>query len=397
MATLAEALHQFEAAEANLGKLERLLARMDKRIPKGIAFELDAEYERDQMAYSRLLSALPAIGGAKPTEVPRDLQDIAQNRLDAQEIGEPEAWVTTENWIEEPARQLREYRFRFDNKRRELVRYRISELTTDCARFLAALDSHYDPATDPQHSLHDDDNEEWLQFQASVEEIGALLGSLPKPPRWSDLQRHIHFGQYHDLRDIIGIDWPEVSAGLSTALYHEDEPIPVDAEDLDTLVKGEPSGPVATALNWNRLSPEMFERLIFALVSLETSYENPEWLMHTSAADRGRDVSVARIMQDPLSGTTRSRVIIQCKHRPKHGINIGELSTLREQVSLWNSPRVDVLVVATTGRFTADAVEWVERNNASDTSLKIEMWPDSHLERLLASRPGLIAEFRLRG
>lgn len=37
-----------------------------------------------------------------------------------------------------------------------------------------------------------------------------------------------------------------------------------------------------------------------------------------------------------------------------------------------------------------------ERHNQSDTGLRFEMWPESHLERLLAMRPDLIDEFGLR-
>ena len=65
-------------------------------------------------------------------------------------------------------------------------------------------------------------------------------------------------------------------------------------------------------------------------------------------------------------------------------------------MSLWGEPRVDVLIIATSGRFTADAVQWTEEYNASDRALRIELWPESHFERLLASRPALIAEFDLR-
>lgn len=67
-----------------------------------------------------------------------------------------------------------------------------------------------------------------------------------------------------------------------------------------------------------------------------------------------------------------------------------------EQTKLWPDPRVDVLVIATSGRFTSDAVQWIERHNACGSPPKIEMWPESHLERLLAARPPLIAEFHLR-
>jgi len=129
---------------------------------------------------------------------------------------------------------------------------------------------------------------------------------------------------------------------------------------------------------------------------MEDNYENHEWLMKTNAADRGRDLSVTRITKDTLSGTTRSRVIFQCRHRPDASVSVSDIATLKEQMALWGDPRVNVLVIATTGRFTADGVAAIEKHNASDSALKIEMWPESHLERLLASRPALIAEFALR-
>jgi hypothetical protein len=57
---------------------------------------------------------------------------------------------------------------------------------------------------------------------------------------------------------------------------------------------------------------------------------------------------------------------------------------------------VDVLVIATSGRFAADAVQWIEKHNTAGAAPRIEMWAESHLEQLLAARPALIAEFKLR-
>jgi hypothetical protein len=57
---------------------------------------------------------------------------------------------------------------------------------------------------------------------------------------------------------------------------------------------------------------------------------------------------------------------------------------------------VDVHIIATSGRFTADAVAIIEKQNQSDNALRIEMWTESHLESILAEKPALIAEFGLR-
>jgi Restriction endonuclease len=144
------------------------------------------------------------------------------------------------------------------------------------------------------------------------------------------------------------------------------------------------------------LSDEDFERLVFSLISDVPGYENPEWLTRTNAPDRGRDLSVARIITDPLSGVMRSRVLIQCRNWLTKSVGPTDVATLKEQMTTWVPPKVDVLVIATSGRFTSDAVAIVEKHNGGDRALKIEMWPESHLERLLAVRPALIAEFGLR-
>jgi hypothetical protein len=57
---------------------------------------------------------------------------------------------------------------------------------------------------------------------------------------------------------------------------------------------------------------------------------------------------------------------------------------------------VDVLIIATSGRFTNDAVSWIEKHNHARERPYIEMWAESHLESLLAQRPYLIAGFDLR-
>ena len=65
-------------------------------------------------------------------------------------------------------------------------------------------------------------------------------------------------------------------------------------------------------------------------------------------------------------------------------------------MDLWEPPRVDVLVIAASGHFTKDAVQWIEKHNQEDKALRIEMWPESHLESLLVKRSDLIAEYGLR-
>jgi hypothetical protein len=165
---------------------------------------------------------------------------------------------------------------------------------------------------------------------------------------------------------------------------------PGEVSETRELIVATPTRPVPAPLKWENLTDEDFERLIFSLVSTSDGYENAQWLTRTKAPDRGRDLSVARVHKDTLAGTLTSRIIIQCRHWLSKSVSDADVSVLREQVKHWEPPRVDVLIVATSGRFTADAVDLIETHNQADNALRIEMWAESHLELLLADRPDLV-------
>lgn len=388
------ALSQFEAAEANLDKLDRLWTELSTMIPSNISFGGNLEYEDKSRAFGLLLASLPKVRGWKPSALPPDLDEVAQLRFDAMEVDEPSVRVSVERWIEEPGRELRDYRFRFNNERKALIREAlvklIDQIDADLRTIRTLVSDDADRALELEPAV-------WGSMREHVKQIEVLLGSsVARPARWSDLLRHLHFGCVADLVDIETRDWPDVKNTLRRNLYGEDEAIPVQVDDLSSLVDARPTGPIATALSWSCLDDEAFERLIFALISNAPSYENPEWLMQTRAPDRGRDLSVTRVMKDPLSGTRWQRIVIQCKHWTSRSVNLPEVVATSGQMALWTSPKVDVLIIATSGRFTADAVTWIEQHNGAGAAPHIEMWPDSHLELLLAERPAIIAEFGLR-
>ena len=386
------ALRQFEATEANIVKAEKALSDMEALIPDGIAFGGPPAYDEHLAVLLHIVQALPKIDGWTLKIAPMSLDEIAQCRLDALESDMFESRIYVEQSVEQPSRMLREYRFRFDRKRRELVRESLLERIDAVDAILREL-AKYEPAEDSvliEHERFDD-------LKTEIAQISVLHGGKVRDlPRWGSLNRHLGFGMVGDLDDIIKHDWPSVKPALSKSLYGDQDPVPVDIEDLGVLVSARPKGPVATKLKWASLDETEFERLIFALISAGPGYENPEWLMPTSAPDKGRDLSVIRVANDPLAGTIRHRVIIQCKHWQSKSVGVAEFATLKEQMKLWEPPKVDVHVIATSGRFTADSVSAIERHNQSDSGLRVEMWPESHLERLLAARPHIIAEFKLR-
>jgi Restriction endonuclease len=403
MSQLDEALRKFEAVEANLVKLERMWKVLCQNTPSGIVFGANPVYEDACRSYEQVVVGLPLIDAWKPTTLPYDLDEIAQSRLDAHEVGEIGIQVEVDRRIEAPGKELREYRFRFNQKRRKLIQSIVAQTINEVDQLLSKLQASYPldgkgfeviEGESQTTSLKDQD---WQVLSDKVQQIDVLLGSsVPRPPRWGDMKRHLHYGELWDLRDIVNSDWPSVKEGLLSPIYSKDEPIPVGIDDLSELVASKPSGTVLTKLSWEKLSPEDFERLMFNLITSDKNYENPQWLMHTNAPDRGRDLSVYRIYRDQLNGVTRERVIIQCKHWLSKSISLQDISTTKEQVKLWEPPRIDNLVIATTGRFTTDAVAYAEKHNQSDSAMAISLWAESHLETILASSPAMIAEFGLR-
>ncbi len=394
MSSIMEALKKFEVAEANLVKVERLWSELQQLFPSGLSFGPQPEYVDRCRSFEAVLQSLPAIDNWKPTVVPPDAESIGATRLDYKELDEPIAEAQFEASLWSDGKEISEYRFQFDQKRRALIRDALIDLMENFDRVLLEVRAHVGDNPEIGRKIS---NPLWSGLIDCVNQIEVLLGSsIKKPPSWSVLQRHLHFAEASDLQDIEKFDWPNVKRSLQEGLYGENEPIPGSTVDLADLVRTKPQGPITVELKWSNLTDDGFERLLFALITNQAGYENPEWLMKTRAPDRGRDLSVTRVIADPLGGTRRERVVIQCKHWLSNSISLGEASLAKEQTALWTDPRVGVLVIATSGRFTADAVQWIERHNAAGTSPRIEMWPESHIEHLLASRPALIAEFKLR-
>jgi hypothetical protein len=72
-----------------------------------------------------------------------------------------------------------------------------------------------------------------------------------------------------------------------------------------------------------------------------------------------------------------------------------DLNATVGKMSLHEPPPVDVLIVATSGRFTDAGVAWWESHNLQRKRPSLELWPDSRLEQLLAERPHIGAALGL--
>ena len=394
---LEEALEVFERVETNLTRLDRVLRQLDLLTPDGIVFgstEPEAlKYEDLRRSFSDLLTGLRPLDGFVPNSEPMALDDIAQWRLDAFEVGEPGMSIGLSERISQPHEELSEYKHRFAKARRSLVRERTRVLMDDIENILIDVGQNTPRDTTPMS-----DNDEWQSLSSGIAEIERLLGPdlVKSSERWQDLQRHLNFAQGVDFNDIAVHDWPSVRADIEASLYTELEPVPVGVDDLSTLVESKPQGGVSTALSWEVLDDEAFERLIFDLLSNAAGYENVQWLTKTRAPDQGRDLSADRVVHDSLSGTRRERVIVQCRHWLSRSLSDADCAAVVAKMKHWEPPKVDTLIIATTGHFTTDGIHWIENHNQTDAPPTVEMWNRNLLESLLASRAAVVEALGLR-
>lgn len=391
-----ETLRAFEATEANLERLKEVWEKARKLVPSGLSYGRDPEYDQLAREYRDLLAALPMIDGEKPRSELVDLNVLCEMRLAAEEIGDFKSGNRVEDRVDRPGLELDDYLHLFHRTRRRFVRQEVERLLDEGDGIVAQLQNWLASRGSELERHVRVDLAEMRALQSVFTCINSLVGqSYPRPKRWWDLSRHLGFAERGDVDDIVRHDWPNVRT-LRDLLDQHDGPIEVEAEDLAAVIDEGPTTGFKGGLRWDSLGDEDFERLLYDLVSSTSGYEGVDWSMNTNAPDRGRDIACYRVIRDALAGVRRERVMIQCKHWQSKSVSVDALSTLAAQSRLWDSPRVEVLVVATSGRFTADAVAWVEKHNSDGVQPRIEIWANSHLEALLGHRPPLISRYGLR-
>ena len=169
-----------------------------------------------QRSFASILQGIPPIDSYSISEFEGDLDSIAQARLDVLEIGEFQAKYWVEDKIDEPTREIAEYRFRFRDARRELVRSHLQDLMAEINRLVITLFQNV--PNDKEPVTHED----WPKFVAAFQQVERLAGSqIPQQGRWPDMRRHIAWGQGQDVHDIALMDWPSVRADIEASLYSE--------------------------------------------------------------------------------------------------------------------------------------------------------------------------------
>jgi hypothetical protein len=191
------------------------------------------------------------------------------------------------------------------------------------------------------------------------------------------------------------MDWPAFRPHVELALYGDEDPVPVEVDDLASLATATVS-PVSSEVHWDRIDADGFERLLARLLEQSGSYVRITRLMHVNAADAGRDIEAYRRVSDGLAAERHERVIVQAKHWLTRGVNATDISDLvHAKLPLWEGEPIRGLIVGTTGSFTQEAVRWVDDHNRAAKRPDIVLWSSSELEALLRKWPAVLAEFGL--
>lgn len=387
---LEDLLNVFDRAAANLEQLDKVWARASAFIPRQPAFGSPDEYDDLARTWLDLLPGLPPIHSWTITEPLPDIDTMGHALLDYAEIGE----LPTAVWEvgERPGKDLAEYRHQLARARRQAVRLRIEQIRSAIDAALPTLLSEVPRSSQEKLSSPGVDEIERL-----FGELERLVGdSVQRLGRWTDLRRHLRFSEGHDWHDIAEQDWPSIRGDLDALTLADGDPLSVPNIDLGEEAARSPEGPATLELPWDRLSDDGFERLLADLLRSYSQNENVELLMKTHAADRGRDISFIRVLSDGTGGVRRERVILQAKHWRSKSVGPDDVSAALTGAQMWSPPVVHGLVVATSGRFTANAVDWAEKHNERGGLPIIELWPENRLETMLAEKPRIAAAHGLR-
>lgn len=124
---LEDLLRAFDRVAANVAKLDAVWERAAPMIPDGPSRGSSREYDDLRRPWESLKDGLRPIDGWTVTAELPDADEVGQTFIDYLDIGEPP--FALENSIEEPVRQLDEYRFRLGQARRRAIRDRLNALT----------------------------------------------------------------------------------------------------------------------------------------------------------------------------------------------------------------------------------------------------------------------------
>ena len=140
-------------------------------------------------------------------------------------------------------------------------------------------------------------------------------------------------------------------------------------------------------INFEKLSPQHFEQLVFDLLQ-KLGFINVR--LSGLGKDLGFDAIAEFRQKDPFGAETREVYLVELK---LYRNSRADLRTLRELVhSAENYPEVSKLLLVTNGNLTSVALDWVS-NTSKVTGIPIRIVDGTELKRLLFQNTDLVSKY----
>lgn len=392
---LNDALEELNKVAANLELIKKLWDEIKELLESpanGNWIQEDKQhYDIKCLEFNDLLNVTPKIRDFTISNLLPDYDDVSQWARDVHDLGEGHAYASFYSEIYEQGSEISQYEYLLKRERRRLIHNQVSN-------FLKDIDQILDSQTvnsEEKYLMNPIKPEVLTLLRDKFLQLDVLLGdSVSRPQRWFDMERHLRFGQIQDLNDMILEDWPSIKPEIQSSFQGID-PFQINTQDVGKLVdSADKSGEVGTTLNWDAITYGEFERLCADLLKSSKDWENVEWLTPTNASDRGRDITAYWVSQDSTRGTIRERTLIQCKHRPNKSVSAKDIEAFQNLSLTHGNP--DLYLIMTSGKFTDQVTQIVDKQNETNSKPKVELWEHWKLENLLASHPSLIKLYRLK-
>lgn len=390
---LYNAIEELNKVSVNLELLKKKWAEIEQLLPvSGNWIQEDkSQYEIKCFEFNDILETIPKIRDINIRNILPEYDWVSQASRDVSDLDVSDCIMDFYSETFAQDSEISKYEYALKRERRRLIRNQVQQCVRDIDKILDLLNVNLE-GRDSSDSLKP---EEINPLKERIHQLDGLIGdSVSRPPRWSDLNRHLHFALVHDLYDIIRLDWHSIKPSIDSFFYGDD-PLPIITQDIGDLVdSADKNGIIGTSLNWASITDVQFERLCADLLKALPNWENVEWLTPTHASDRGKDLEAFWVYQDAARGTIRERTLVQCKHRPDKSVSPKDIETL-QNLSLTHG-KVNLYLVITSGKFSDQVTQIVDRWNESNSKPKFELWEHWKLEQLLASHPYSIKLYGLR-
>lgn len=383
-------LKDFENTNSNLSKMWKVWQLAKPHIPVGPSVGTSPQYEVLRNTWDDLRAALPMIDGWKIDTALPDIALIGEQYRDAAYYGLHElAWDVEDD---RPEHQLLEYHRKLQAKKRKVFRADIDRIAAIITRNIGLITNNL-----KRDSTEFIDNELTAEVKILYKQIIRItdLKTVPSA-RWNDFERHYSFSEGHDWHDIKEYDWPSILQALDQIAYSEFDPIEVTAGELNDYADLTFSGNVVTSINLDSLTAEDFESLMFDVLSSIPNYVNVSIPLKTNAPDQGKDITFSLRVQTGFGGELLEPGVLQAKHWKATSVSVNDIADTLNHVPLWGPPHIRQLIFATSGKFTSDAVQLVQKHNNQGThGVHIEIWERNKLEFILMKMPEIVQKYRL--